>query len=137
MKGRTGGSRAKSSAASPFVRNVNLKFNDIGFDQDLSDLSVPLADKTEEEEQILAMLDKASESVSQGKEEKTETEQKPDNSAEEALRIAVEYYMRKARKYQDAPVCPPCETEDDNGNDFINLIKPRRVGPVDLTEDKK
>jgi len=154
-KGRTSGSRAKSTAGSPFVRNVSLKFNDIGFDQDLTELSVPLANKTEEEEQILAMIDKASDSAVEERQEKAVSENKPDNSAEEALRIAVEYYMKKARKYQEAPECRPSDElqsqnrlntdgqpdskpeDNDTGNDFINLIKPRRISSDDLKEGRR
>ena len=72
-----------------------------------------------------------------------EPDPEPDNSAEEALRIAVEYYMRKAKKLQE-PCAAPNEPQSTSANtgrdtdeDFINLIKPRRIKHDDSKEGRR
>lgn len=138
--GRKSGMRAKSIVDSPFVRNVDLKINDIGFNTDISYDSVPVEVDTEEEELIMSMVDKATASVSAESDEHDAGKPEPDNSAEEALRIAVEYYMKKARKYQEhsgqEKKAEPVSDISDN-DDFINLIKPKRIRPDDATGEGK
>lgn len=156
VRGRPAGDRHGNSAESPFVRNVKLKLSDFELVSEDELASVITEEKSEEEEQIMALVDKASEaSKDASQQEDAYDRSSPDNSAEEALRIAVEYYMRKARKYQDIETeCVPEDSKPDiepdpekvtvqdpeigePGLDFINLIKPRRIRSDDKTERRK
>lgn len=135
--------------SSPFVRNINLKFNELkfGLDSSLNDekITETLHPSHDELKPKLKIEDDSNEIEKKKKIKHTpkksispeELEGESDSGTEEAVRIAVEYYMKKAAKYGENPKAESNEDCDNLDTDFINLIKPKRIDITENDEDNK